>query len=275
MDHLYDVDLARSVVAFVGGQAAGLALLGRRSERGWIHSVGTLPSWRRFGIARAMVAQVVSTAGEAGVEELSLEVLTEHIPAHRLYESLGFQTRRELHSWHRSGLEPFPGPPERLAPAPPTELCDLIGSWQAQSRAAGERGSRAGDERTCWQLEVESLKRLGGALRGYWLPAVGVGFAPAAGKGPGPLDWSRDAGVGGCCLVSENEQSISIMAARVRPGIDPLICGRRLLQALSARYSSQAMSLSNVPAEGFLCRVLSELCFRVTARQLEMVLYLR
>jgi len=51
MDQAYDVDLGRSVVAFVGADPVGSTLLSRRGVRGWIHSVGTLPPWRRSAVA--------------------------------------------------------------------------------------------------------------------------------------------------------------------------------------------------------------------------------
>jgi ribosomal protein S18 acetylase RimI-like enzyme len=269
MDQAYDVDLTRSVVALVGAEAVGLTLLGRRGTRGWIHSVGTLPAWRRCGIARAMVAQVICMAGEAGVEELLLEVFLQNAPAHGLYASLGFQPRRELLSWHRSADEiPLPCPRESLVPARPATLYALIASWQAESRPVGW------DERPCWQREVESLRRLESTLEGFWLPADGAEIARAARQGWAPFDRDHDARVDGCCLVSENDELISIMAASIRPGIDALTRGEMLLRSLSSRYRGHAMSMLNVPGDGSLCRILAALGFTATTRQMEMVLYL-
>jgi ribosomal protein S18 acetylase RimI-like enzyme len=277
MDQTYDVDLGRSVVSLVGGEPVGMALLGRRGVRGWLHSVGTLPTWRRCGIARAMVAQVIAAAGEAGVEELTLEVFAQNTPALGLYESLSFRPSRELLTWQRSADEdPLPIPHQKIVPAQPGTLYDLIASWQTGSRGAGEtpRGGSARDERPCWQRELESLKKMGDALRGYWIPADGVEPTRVAG-GRELLDRRAASGVDGCCLVSETEQAISIMTAGVRPGSDALACGRTLLQALSARYLGRGLSIMNVPADALICRVLAALRFTVTARQLEMVRYLR
>jgi hypothetical protein len=108
------------------------------------------------------------------------------------------------------------------------------------------------------------------------LPADGAEIAALVASQDGAsLDQDHDARVDGCCLVSENDRTISIMAAGIRSGIDPLTRGGVLLQSLSARYRGDAMSMLNVPADGSLSRILPELLFTVTMRQLEMVLYLR
>jgi ribosomal protein S18 acetylase RimI-like enzyme len=254
MDQAYDVDLSLSVVAFVGAAPVGMALLARREARGWIHSVGTLPGWRRCGIARAMVAQVKAGAAEAGVEHLSLEVFTQNEAAYRLYESLGFRPRRELLTWRKTTDEdPLPIPRRRLAPADPSALYDLVSSWH--------------DQPPCWQREIESLKKLGGAMRGYRLPADG---AEPARRGLNFLRRDTESSTAGCCLVSGSDQGIAIMAVGIRPSSDVLSEGAALLQALSALHQGQALSVLNVPADDRLCRILAALRFMVTMRQYEM-----
>jgi ribosomal protein S18 acetylase RimI-like enzyme len=259
MDQAYDADLRRSVVAFVGSVPVGMALLGRRDVRGWIHSVGTLPTWRRYGIAKAMVAQLIAGAAEDGVERLQLEVITENAPACRLYESLGFHPYRELLTWRRGGdEETLPIPRERLVSTDPGRLYGALASWQ--------------DQPPSWQQEIGSLKKLGGTLNGYRLPGNGSDSSRTA--------WGRflpGKGVeaSACCLVSATDHGVSIMAAAIRPASDALSHGRMLFQALSAAYRGQSMSLLNVPADSILCRVLAALRFRVTMRQFEMVLTLR
>jgi GNAT superfamily N-acetyltransferase len=265
MDQTYDVDLECSVLALVDTEPVGMALLGRRGARGWLHSVGTLPPWRRLGIGRAMVAQVIAGAAGAGVEELALEVIVQNLPAYRLYESLGFRPRRELLTWQRSAThDPLPIPRERLVPAQPSALYDMIASWQAGN------ASTDGDERPCWQREVASLRKMEGALRGYELPLGGA----AAGPWLVATRHGQDPGPGGCCLVTEMEQTVSIMAAALRTGDDRVGLGRILLQALAARYMGRALSMLNVPADAFMCHVLGALRFTVTMRQVEMVRYL-
>lgn len=275
MDVAYDADLSRSVVAFAGAQPVGLTLLGRRGSRGWIHSVGTLPAWRRCGIARAMVAHVIASACEAGVEDLSLEVLTQNTPALRLYESLGFRPSRKLLTWRRPADEdPLPIPIQQLVPADPAKLYGYVASWQAKTRAVGGAKSRAvlEDEVPSWQREVESLKKFDGNLKGYWLPDESARSFCRDWK---PLRQEGDPRVDGCCLVGGSDHGVSIMAACTRPGADALSRGKVLFQAISAVYPRQALSMSNIPADAALCRVLAALRFTVTMRQFEMILQLR
>jgi N-acetylglutamate synthase-like GNAT family acetyltransferase len=231
-----------------------MALLGRRGARGWIHSVGTLPAWRRCGIARAMVAQVMAAAAEARVEQLSLEVFAQNEAAYRLYESLGFRPRRELLTWRRpTDEDPLPIPRLRLVPADPGALYDDLASWQ--------------DQPPCWQREIGSLKKLGGAVKGYRLPGDGV--EPAR-RGIHLLPRSREGPMAGCCLVSGSDQGVSIMAVGIRPTSDALSNGTALLQALSALHRDQTLSMLNVPADDCLSRILAALRFTVTMRQYEM-----
>jgi ribosomal protein S18 acetylase RimI-like enzyme len=253
MDQAYDVDLGRSVVACVGANPVGSTLLSRRGARGWIHSVGTLPAWRRSGIARAMLAQVMAAAVETGVGQLTLEVMTQNEPACRLYESLGFRPRRELLTWRRAeDQEPLPVSRFRLVQADPDRLYGTLASWQTA--------------RPCWQREIDSLKKLGSALRGYHLSGEGSD----ARRHGGFLFRDKVDAASACCLVSGSDSGVSIMAVGIRPGSDVPGLGMLLLQALSAVYPGQALSLLNVPADDVLCRVLAALRFTVTMRQFEM-----
>jgi ribosomal protein S18 acetylase RimI-like enzyme len=254
MDQAYDADLTRSVVAFVGAEPAGMALLGRRDSRGWLHSVGTLPAWRRCGIAKAMVAQVKAAAAEARVERLTLEVFQQNLGAYRLYESLGFRPHRELLTWNRATDEdPLPIPRRRLIQEDPHALYDTLTSWQ--------------DQPPCWQREVESLKRLGGAFQGHRLPDD---EADPQRRGMSLLLRGRDASIAACCLASGAGEGISILAIGIRPGSDALSNGTALLRALSALHRGRTLSMLNVSADDRLCRILAALRFTVTMRQFEM-----
>lgn len=257
MDQAYDADLGRSVVAFFGADPVGSALLSRRGVRGWIHSVGTLPAWRRSGIARAMVAQVMAAAAAAEVEQLTLEVITQNTPAYRLYESLGFRPRREMLTWRRANdQDPLPISRARLVQAAPDRLYGPLASWQTT--------------RPCWQREIASLKRLADTLKGYRL----LGDGADSSRRGGFLFREKDPAADACCLVSGSENGISIMAVGLRPGSDVLGQGTMLLQALSTAYRGQALSILNVPADDVLCRVLAALRFTVTMRQFEMAVAL-
>jgi GNAT superfamily N-acetyltransferase len=254
MDHAYDVDVGRSGVAFVGADPVGSTLLSRRGARGWIHSVGTLPAWRRCGIARAMLAQVMASAAEAGVQQLTLEVITQNSPAYLLYESLGFRTQRELLTWRRADdQDPLPICRARLVQTHPDRLYGSLASWQ--------------NAHPCWQREMDSLKKLGSGLTGYRL----LGDGTDSSRRGRSLPREKDATANACCLVSRSDNGVSIMAVGIRPGSDALGFGMMMLQALSTAYLGQSLSILNVPADDLLCRVLAALRFTVMMRQFEML----
>jgi ribosomal protein S18 acetylase RimI-like enzyme len=94
----WDIDPHRSRVAFDGDEAVGLANLAVRGERGWIGGIGVIRSARRRGVGRALMEAVLAEAPA----RVTLEVLVQNEGAHRLYEQLGFETRRVLEVWSLS-----------------------------------------------------------------------------------------------------------------------------------------------------------------------------
>ena len=90
VDDLYDVDLARSVVAYDRSEPVGMALLSRRGDRGWVSGVGVLPAWRRRGIGQLLMETLLKGAREAGVRQVALEVIAQNRAARALYAALGF-----------------------------------------------------------------------------------------------------------------------------------------------------------------------------------------
>jgi putative acetyltransferase len=79
--------------AWLSGDLAGAGALKRLSPiQGEIKSMYTVPSARRQGVARAMVAHIIETARAEGIEGLSLETGSWPYfdPARRLYADFGF-----------------------------------------------------------------------------------------------------------------------------------------------------------------------------------------
>jgi ribosomal protein S18 acetylase RimI-like enzyme len=91
----WDIDLARSRVAFDGDEAVGLANLAVRGGHGWIGGIGVVPSARRRGVGRMLMEAVLAEAPP----HVTLEVLEQNEPARMLYEQLGFVPRRMLEIW--------------------------------------------------------------------------------------------------------------------------------------------------------------------------------
>jgi GNAT superfamily N-acetyltransferase len=237
IDDLYDVDLARSVVAYDRGEPVGMALFSRRGDRGWISGVGVLPAWRRRGIGQRLMSSVLERGREAGVRQVTLEVITQNRPARTLYAKLGFVERRELLSWSRAAdADALPIPEERLAETSPDELLTHFADWH--------------DQVPCWQGESATLRRTADRVRGYYLALAGAAAA--------------------YCLVSERGEALMLMDVGINPRFGAVTAGRTLLQALAGLYRGRAIVLNNVPADSSLNRALSALHFLVNMRQLEM-----
>jgi ribosomal protein S18 acetylase RimI-like enzyme len=244
LDRFYDVDLGHSLVALAGRAAVGMALLCIRGRGGWITGVGVLPEYRRRGLGRELVSRLIEQARRAaGLQELLLEVITQNTPAWRLYAEAGFAPTRELLIWRRSGeSDALPIPAERLTPADPAGLLAHFDGWHGCPAT--------------WQRAAPTLAHMAaaGRLKGY------------------RLDWRGAAAA--YCLVSGHGDTLSLMDVGIDPATDIMTPGRILLQALAHLHLGRAMTISNVPVDDPLNRVLAALRFLVTTRQIEMRLAL-
>jgi ribosomal protein S18 acetylase RimI-like enzyme len=218
VDDLYDVDLARSVVAYDRSEPVGMALLSRRGDRGWVSGVGVLPAWRRRGIGRQMIGTVLEGAREAGVRQVALEVIAQNSPARALYAALGFAERRELLCWRRvADADDLPTPEERLVEASLDELLAHFADWH--------------DQPPCWQGEEATLRKMADRLRGYRLELDGAAAA--------------------YCLISERGESLMLMDVGINPRVGVAAAGRTLLQALAALHRGRALALNNVGSPAY------------------------
>lgn len=238
MDLLYDVDVDASVVAEDRGRLVGMALLSRRGERGWISGVGTVPAFRRLGIARRMLAELIGNARAMELRHIILEVISTNERAHCLYRSVGFADTRELLTWSLpADSDSLPIPQELLQEVDPEAPLEYFEAWHREPPS--------------WQREPETLRRLLGHARAY---ALEIDARPAA-----------------YAIVSSHSDSVAILDVGINPEMGVARAGRPLLQALSRLHSGQAMRILNVPADDPLCRVLAALHFHVTVRQWEML----
>lgn len=69
------------------------ALVTRRDGRPWLAFAMTAPHWKRQGLARATIVQVMQDLSAAGETELQLALHAKNQPARALYLSLGFTER--------------------------------------------------------------------------------------------------------------------------------------------------------------------------------------
>jgi hypothetical protein len=237
MDDLYDVDLARSAVAYARSEPVGMALLSRRGDRGWVSGVGVLPAWRRRGIGRLLMERVLEGAWEAGANQVALEVIAQNSAARALYAASGFVEQRELLCWRRAAdADALPIPEQRLAEASTDELLAHFDDWH--------------DQPPCWQGEAATLGKMADRVRGYRLEMAGVAAA--------------------YCLVSERGETLMLMDVGFSPQVGAVAAGRTLLQALAALHRGRVLTLNNVPVDSSLNRALAALHFLVGVRQFAM-----
>lgn len=83
--------VARSVVVRIGRQLTGYLCLWEIGHEIHITNLAVHPSFRRRGIARALLGSILEEARRSGVELVFLEVRPTNVEALNLYESLGFR----------------------------------------------------------------------------------------------------------------------------------------------------------------------------------------
>ena len=84
------VACARSILAEVDGKIVGYVLFWLLPGTIDIHNVATHVDFRRRGIARLLLGQVLSQASAQSVSRVTLEVRKSNLPAQKLYGSIGF-----------------------------------------------------------------------------------------------------------------------------------------------------------------------------------------
>ena len=84
------VACARSILAELDGKICGYVLFWLLPGSIDVHNLAIAPEFRRRGIARMLMGQVVATAGTQSATRVTLEVRQSNEAAKRLYASLGF-----------------------------------------------------------------------------------------------------------------------------------------------------------------------------------------
>ena len=80
------------MVAIARGEIVGSVMAGYDGHRGWVNYLAVLPSFRRAGIGRALMAEVERVLGEAGCPKINLQIRGTNHAAVSFYEALGYAT---------------------------------------------------------------------------------------------------------------------------------------------------------------------------------------
>ncbi len=151
-----NIDLHRSLVVLLGGEPAGVALLGLRGAQAWCGGFGIVAAARGRGLAVPLAATMIDQARQAGARRLSLEVLAGNQPALATYVRAGLRAERDLLllRW-----VPAEGAPPAVADTALEECAprELLAHFDALHPAAA-----------AWQRDLPSLLIRGG-LRGLAL----------------------------------------------------------------------------------------------------------
>lgn len=91
-----DINLDLSRVAWLDGELVGVGLLAQRDTRGWIGGMGVNSAYRRQGIGRQIMDELLTVAAAHHFTQVQLEVIEGNDAAYNLYESVGFKVTRRL-----------------------------------------------------------------------------------------------------------------------------------------------------------------------------------
>lgn len=91
--------------ACLDGKTAGYAGMHHIIDEGYITNIAVLPSYRRRGIAKALLDDMLEYAGKNGLSMLTLEVRENNAAARYLYESYGFKNVGRRKNFYQSPTE--------------------------------------------------------------------------------------------------------------------------------------------------------------------------
>lgn len=94
-----------SFIAIVGDCVAGYLFFMAAADEGELLRIGVADSFRRQGIARALMAYMDQYVRENGIYSVWLEVREHNTPARTLYENCGFQAQGTRRNYYRNPSE--------------------------------------------------------------------------------------------------------------------------------------------------------------------------
>jgi [ribosomal protein S18]-alanine N-acetyltransferase len=92
--------LARYVVARAGEQVVGFAGIWLMVDEAHVTTFGVHPDWRRQGIGRQLLLNLVELSVTIGARRMTLEVRLSNGPAQSLYRTFGFEDAGRRHAYY-------------------------------------------------------------------------------------------------------------------------------------------------------------------------------
>jgi ribosomal-protein-alanine N-acetyltransferase len=92
--------LARYSVAHAGERVVGFAGVWLMVDEAHITTFGVHPDWRRQGIGRQLLLNLVDLARTLGAARMTLEVRASNTPAQALYGGFGFEVVGRRHAYY-------------------------------------------------------------------------------------------------------------------------------------------------------------------------------
>jgi ribosomal-protein-alanine N-acetyltransferase len=96
---------AELIVVEAEAQPAGYAVFWQVLDQAELGNVAVDPQWRRRGVGRRLVREVLERARKRGVRELFLEVRPSNQNARALYEELGFSAVGRRRAYYQAPVE--------------------------------------------------------------------------------------------------------------------------------------------------------------------------
>lgn len=90
-EELFNIRARYRVIEYQG-TIAGYIGMWQILDEGHITNVAVRPEFRRMGLAKRLLQDLIDYARDNGIVSLTLEVRVSNLPAIRLYESFGFRT---------------------------------------------------------------------------------------------------------------------------------------------------------------------------------------
>lgn len=87
------------------GRVIGVILAGHDGRRGYLYHTAVHPSFRRQGVARALVERALQALEDCGIHKAALVVFTRNQDGNAFWERMGFSVREDLTYRNRAMAE--------------------------------------------------------------------------------------------------------------------------------------------------------------------------